>query len=279
MQGRKKQFFFLHIPKTAGTTLVLTLFRQFKWQRKISFYSAQGRKQYMESSPAFLDRFDLCMGHLPFVADKKIERGIDYFTFLRKPRERLISGYKYLKNEDVRHAIKNLVDINKITLKELIKRGLNKNLDNQMVRMLSGNMNKAFMEINEEDAKLAIQNLDTYFPVFGLTEYFDESLVLLSRSLNWEPLYYVRENTSKRQMDPAELDEETEALIATCVRYDDMLYEHAKKRFLKMLEENKELMEPALKELKEGNEKRKRILSFRNKAGIFYKKLWKKFVK
>jgi hypothetical protein len=279
MPGRKKQFFFVHIPKTAGTTFVLTLARHFKWKKKISFYSAQGRTRFLELDPRIKDQYELCIGHLPFLAEQKLERGIDHFTFLRKPRERFISGYRYLKNDHVQHAIKKLVDIKQVTLKEIIKKGLSKSLDNQMVRFLSGNMNKGFMEINEEDAKLAIHNLDTYFPVFGLTEYFDESLVLLSDHMKWEPLYYVRENTSGWKMDPSELDEETEALIARCNRYDDMLYDHARKRFESMLEEKKLIVEKGLKELRSGNENRKLSISLRNKAALFYNRLRQRFVK
>jgi hypothetical protein len=279
MPGPKKQFFFVHIPKTAGTTFVLTLARYFKWKKKISFYTAQGRKRFTELSPEFKNRFDLCIGHLPFLKDQKIERGIDYFTFLRKPRDRFISGYKYLKNDHVQHSIKKLVDIKQTTLKELIKGGLSKSLDNQMVRFLSGNMNKDFLTINEEDAKLAIIHLDNYFPVFGLTEYFDESLVLLSDHMKWKPLYYVRENTSGWKMDPKELDAETEELIARCNKYDDMLYDHARQRFLQLLALKKETVEKGLKELREGNEKRKLSLSLRNKAALLYNRLRQKFMK
>lgn len=279
MPGPEKQFLFVHIPKTAGTTFVLTLARHFKGKKMISFYSGQGRSRFVELSPGYKNKFDLCIGHLPFLADQELQRGIDYFTFLRKPRERFISGYRYLKNDHVRHAIKKQVDIRKVTLKEIIKRGLSKNLDNQMVRFLSGNMNKGFLEINEEDARLAIHNLDAYFPVFGLTEYFDESLVLLSDHMKWGPLYYVRENTSGWKMDPKELDEETEELITRCNKYDNLLYDHAKKRFLEMLEEKKELVEKGKKELKEGNEKRRLSLSLRNKAALLYNRLRKKLVK
>ena len=268
MVAPKKQLMFVHIPKTAGTTFVLILGRLFKWNKTLSYYSAQGRKNHVDFSAAYKNKFDLSYGHIPFIPDQGLERGIEYFTFLRKPRERLLSGYKYLKG-DKDHGIEKATAVaDTYLLKDFLKQGVIKNFDNLMVRYLSNNIEKAYLEINEADLELAIKNFDTYFQIFGLTEYFNESLVLLSDYMKWAPLYYVKENKSSFKAE--ELDEETEKLIEACNKYDEVLYKHAHAKFLKMMADKRGVLDKGLEELKKGNEKYKLIISFHNKSSLLY---------
>jgi hypothetical protein len=272
MPKAKKQFMFIHIPKTAGTTFVLTLARRFRWQKKLPLYFHVPFKEYPKYTAEYKNKFDLSYGHLPFDPTNKIERGIDYFTFFRDPRQRLLSGYKHLKG-DGSHGIKKIINVDEYSLKDFLKEGVAKNFDNFMVRYMSGNIQKPYLHINEDDLKLAIHHLDTYFSIFGLTEYFDESLVLLSDHMKWSPLYYVRENKSSYKIDPKELDEETEQLISVCNKYDEILYQHASARFKKLMEEKKDIVEKGLKELREGSEKRKNTIALLNKASLLYTRI------
>lgn len=275
MQKVMKQFMFVHIPKTAGTTFVLTLARHFKWKKKLAQYYYTAFENFPKLSPEFINRFDLRYGHVPFKAELQIERGTEYFTFLRNPRERILSSYRHIKG-DGEHGLKNKINVDEHLLKDFLKKGLSKKIDNLMVRYLSDNMGKDYLTVNEEDLQKAIKNFDTYFKIFGLTEYFDESLVLLSDHMGWEPLYYAKENKSSYTIDTKELDEETEKLILACNKYDEVLYKHALERFRKMMAEKKAELEKGLKALREGNEKRKFVLSLRNKGSLLYSTLMRK---
>jgi hypothetical protein len=263
----QKQFMFIHIPKTAGTTFVLTLARHFKGKKTLPQYYHTAFKNFPKHSPGYLNRFDLSYGHVPLDSDMNIERGIEYYTFLRNPRERLLSGYRHIKGDGA-HGLKSKINVADYKLKDFLKNGLSKKTDNLIVRYLSNKMDKDYMTINEDDLKTALLNFDKYFSVFGLTEYFDESLVLLSDHMSWSPLYYFRENNSTYKIDTKELDEETEKLILACNKYDEILYKHALDRFLKLKEEKKAVLEKGLKELREGNEKKRWILSWRNKGSM-----------
>lgn len=267
MSTLKKQFMFVHIPKTAGTTFVLTLSRHFKGKKRLPQYYHVPFKDFPKHQAHYLNQFDLSYGHVPFDPSLKIERGIDYFTFLRSPRERLLSSYRHIKG-DGSHGLKNKINVADYTLKDFLKSGLLKRMDNVMVRYLSNNMDKEYMTVNEEDLKTAIKNFDTNFVVFGLTEYFDESLVLLADHMKWSPLYYIKENRSSYTIDKKELDEETETLILACNKFDEILYKHALDRFFKLMNGKKDALEKGLKELREGNKKRRWILSLRNKGSL-----------
>jgi hypothetical protein len=278
MSTTKKHFLFVHIPKTAGTSFALILTRQFGWFKKLSFYSPEARKRYPLLTADKKNKYDLSYGHIPFMADQGLERGIEYYTFLRAPRERLLSGYRHVKG-DGNHVIKKVINVADYSIKDFLKQGLIKNMDNLMTRFLANKMDKEYLKINDDDLRLAIKNLDEHFSIFGLTEYFDESLVLLSDHMNWPPLYYVKENKSSYKIDPKELDKETEELMHACNKYDEVLYQHALDRFKKMMEAKKEIVETGLVKLRDGNRKYKTIISFRNKANLLYAYFRKKMAK
>ncbi len=276
MSGFKKQFQFVHIPKTAGTTFALILTRQFKWSKKLSFYSPKARQKYPSLTAAYKNKFDLSYGHIGFRANQGLERGIEYFTFLRSARERLLSSYRHIKG-DGNHVIKKQINVNDYTLKDFLKQGLVRNFDNLMVRYLSNTIQKDYLTVNEEDLKTAIKNFDEHFHIFGLTEYFDESLVLLSDYMGWPPLYYVKENKSSYKIDKSELDAETEELIKACSKYDEILFAHALQKFKVMMEQKKDVIEKGLKELHEGNKKHATIIKLRNNANLAYARIRKLF--
>lgn len=267
MSTAGKQFMFVHIPKTAGTTFVLTLARHFSGKKRLSQYYHTPFKDFPKHSPEFLNCFDLSYGHVPFNPELKLPRGIEYFTFLRSPRERLLSSYRHIKG-DGSHGLKKKINVADYKLKDFLKSGLLKRMDNAMVRYLSNNMDKDYMTINEEDFKSAIRNFDSHFVVFGLTEYFDESLVLLADHMKWSPLFYRKENRSSYAIDKKELDAETETLILACNKYDEMLYRHAHDRFVKLMNDKKTVLEKGVLELRKGNQKKGWMLSLRNKGSL-----------
>lgn len=269
MSAIKKQFLFVHIPKTAGTSFALILAKQFKGQKKLQFYSPKEREKYQQLSAPEKEGFDLIYGHIPFIGNQGLKRGIEYFTFLRTPRERLLSQYKHIKG-DGNHVIKRQINVDDYSLKDFLKQGIVKNFDNLMTRYLSGNLSKNYLEIDQSDLEQAIRNFDANFAIFGLTEQFDESLVLLSDYMNWPPLLYIRENKSSYKIKKEELDTETEELIIKCNRYDEVLFKHAKEKFEKLLASKKELVEKGVKELREGSEKNKRMILFKNKVNLLY---------
>ncbi|MGH8067121.1 MAG: hypothetical protein ACRERE_18170 [Candidatus Entotheonellia bacterium] len=71
-----------------------------------------------------------------------------------------------------------------------------------------------------------------HFAVVGLTERFDETLILLRRSLGWRRFpFYIRQNTTKNRLLKDNLSTEVLKAIKRYNELDMELYEYVRERF------------------------------------------------
>ena len=83
---------------------------------------------------------------------------------------------------------------------------------------------------SEEMLERAKRNIEERFSFVGITERFDESLVLLRRTFGWKPPYYVAANvTPASRKEP--VPESTRGLIEEMNTLDRRLYEWSGERF------------------------------------------------
>ena len=159
---------FSHIPKTAGTSLKFLLRRYFgarlmdaitnKNQKDLSYHA-----DCLNNDKWLYPKLDIITGHSlkPYVDFKDFEDHLEWFTFLRKPSKRFISHYIHQQTGGNPEF--------KMDLKDWSKRFKR---NNWMVRMLAG----------EENINKAIDILHNKFKFIGLTESFDESVVLMKNA-------------------------------------------------------------------------------------------------
>ena len=138
---------FLHIPKTAGDTLKIILWRQYREGGHIevadphqvsdptapedrSFENV--KRQVAESS----DRFQLIYGHMPFGIHGSIGRPSRYFTMVRDPVERAVSHFYYVKREP-EHIFHEEVVKSGITIHDYMTSGLAGELANGQTALLA----------------------------------------------------------------------------------------------------------------------------------------------
>ena len=174
-----------------------------------------------------------------------------YFTFLRKPISRTVSHYWFLYQNPRHWFYKEMME-NNYTLLELYKNGKVLNLDNCMIRFLSGNIFKSWGEINETDYNIAKDNFDKHFQHFGINEYYDESLLILAKQLGWKTPNYARLNLGTKKKNES-FDKETQELMAHYNQFDERLYQHALAKFQIMLKENAAMLEKELPAYREKN--------------------------
>ncbi len=262
--GSNELIFFMHIPKTAGTTLRQIIQRQYGEEHIFSIYIGVGAATLQEHIDKLKSRLNqelheqvnqldqslnqsanksissplapevkLILGHVGFGLHEILGRELKYMTFLRHPVDRVISWYYH--QQRVKDA-KYHQESQYLSLRELITNLQPIPTDNHQTRYLSGDwlqqqLGQAGISYGECDRVLlnqAKENLRQYFSVVGIQEDFDGSLALCKKVLQWQEIDYIPENIGK---DKARLAQSEIDFVVKCNPWDLELYEYAKTLF------------------------------------------------
>ena len=235
---------FIHIPKAAGSTLNQVLNRQYKAQHILCIKEGMSKQDSIDSFkqlPKKKKAHLRCIrGHMPFGLHQWLPQPATYLTILRNPVERLISYYYFVLETPIHHFHSEVVQ-NDLTLEDFVTKIANINETNLQTRWISGcvdfdSVMPPYEDLPANALDLAKANIKSSFSVCGLTERFDESLLLMQRVLRWKSVVYIRRNIGKRQPSRAELPSSTLRLIEKCEEQDLVLYEFAAKRLTEMLD-------------------------------------------
>jgi Sulfotransferase family len=252
---RRSLLVFVHIPKTAGTTLrhVLSLNEPGMRSRALAnvFKGGGGlSKTLVErmrdgTGPQIDPEVNVVRGHFPLGIREYLpkhlpkQRELACFTFLREPIDRTLSHFYPIRElragEEKRGRYSRAPLPADATLDDALAAGYVH--DNLQTRMLCGDP-APFGEVTEEMLEQAKANLSTNLAFFGLTERFDESLVLAKRKLGLRVILYrssgrVNSDRPRGKQVPDELRREAEHAN----RYDIELYRYAKELFERELEQ------------------------------------------
>lgn len=237
MSSERKTVIFVHIPKTAGLTLYDVLNREYGRRHIYTF--AAGQQRIKASVEAFKGlpeveraRYQLLRGHVPFGLHPFVPHAYAYITLLRDPVKRIISHYYYVRGNP-QHELHREITSKRFRLEDYVSSGITTELDNDQTRMLSGVGDAVPVGgVSRELLDQAIDNLEKAFCVVGLTERFDETLLLMKQQLQWRTYpVYTRQNVSRRESSPDPVSPATRHLIEKQNTLDCELYEVARKRF------------------------------------------------
>jgi hypothetical protein len=244
---------FLHIPKTAGTSVHNVLHRHFSKKEQLEINVFAEGKNLENFSKEYLDELRLVRGHFSFgehrvFGDVKFE----YTTMLREPVDRCVSHYYYNLAEQDKKKKPGGRRIN-VSLKELCERGDFLFVDNAQVRFLSGNPKVAIGSVTREMMEEAWNNLQKHFPVIGIQEQFDAYILMLCDRYELNLPYYRKQRVNKGRKAVAELDEETRRAVAARNILDIELYERVKKKVMDEIESKGEGFQNRIKKFKKRN--------------------------
>lgn len=228
----EKYYFFIHIPKTAGSSFRNMLYKQFPqdvvYPNLNDIKANEGRypqrKVVIETLKGTRD-VQFLMGHYPFMMGENMPQPPECIVFLRDPVERAISNLYHLQ----RHSpqFKN-------TSTRVMIESANWQINNVQARYMGDRHfrpNKLFTAETELGAKALIRakkNLDACAFV-GFTEHFDASLAALQEKFNWNLGRVLKKNTSpkQRQVIPKDLRKK----LIELNRLDIELYQYAREKF------------------------------------------------
>lgn len=234
----KTNVVFFHIPKTAGTTLdfvisknlpVWGIFKQHgsDFDRNVAaFYKSGDAPKTVLGHNELNDYFYQLLSR---------ERLINVTT-LRDPVARVISYYDFLRAQKT-HPGHDLAQ--RLTLEEFVKSPKSDEVNNaQTYRLLGLLKNNAYKKDKRSEEQLiddAINQLLNRFTLFGTTKDFDSFLLMLSKLMNWEDVFYQRQNVTRKQFKTKLEDLSPEAVetIKAYNKIDIALYAKAEEVFEK----------------------------------------------
>jgi hypothetical protein len=240
---------FVHIPKTAGTTLNSMLERQYSsdelhevMMRGMSWIAPEPRLvprplislskiNRLKSALRCPRRLRVIHGHFDLSILKLLPPDARCFTLLRDPVERAISHYYHYRRmvADPVHALAM-----RSTLAQWVDACGLVEMDNGQTRRLAGEMNLPCGRVTPSILERAKSNL-ARFAVVGLTERFEESLILLHHAFHW-PLHRLpARNVGSGRPHRSEVGEETLRAIEDRNRFDRDLYRFASELFERAL--------------------------------------------
>lgn len=266
--GEKQVVIFLHIPKTAGTTLRYVIQYQYKPSAIYELYGpsathSERLEEFKRLSDARKAEIKIVNAHLGFGLHEFLPQSCTYITFLRNPVDRVVSMYYYFQRTG-NNYVQNL------TLKEFIQTyggardNMTKYLSGEKLKIqLNDPNNEIDYQCSSESLETAKSNLKKHFKIIGLAERFDESLIILKNKLGWKVPLYDKNNVSKNRPSTKEVSKDTLNLIEKFNEFDIQLYEYAKEIFEELIAQQGSSFETEIQEFKEANESSKVKLYFR----------------
>jgi hypothetical protein len=239
---------YIHIPKAGGTTLADWLYEQLRdpaekghdaeedgWLSSGIFYYPSGyvRGPYtgdLERIRRVLPRPNLkaVFGHCQFGIHERLPRPASYITMLRHPVERIMSLYHFEKLVEARFGEHQGIKMpDGTTLESFVESPPFRDVDNGQTRRISG-ISPAVGNCTRAMVERAKENLRDHFAVVGITERFDETLVLLKRAFSWNrDVFYYPMNTNPGRGGIKHESQDTIDMILARNALDYELYQFA----------------------------------------------------
>ena len=255
MNIRKDLFIHLHIPKTGGTTLRDIIQRQYRAEKILMIPKLEESENILkEVSTSQINQLKLIQGHLKYGIHNHFHRRAKYFAIIRDPINRVLSTYYYVlsqKNNPQNLSTSN----NQMTIYDFVQSGVNPFLINGQTQLISGktgNIDNPIIE-SEELFSLAKENIENDFLFLGITEMFDETILILKNMLGWHMPYYSIANRTKKKPNYDAVNPTIISFIKEHNQLDIKLYNITKTSLLNRIAKENDIFQNRINKFKKIN--------------------------
>ena len=234
--------FFLHIPKTGGTTLKNILTGKFPVDR---IYNIEGSineriNDFQQTSEDSRSQYELVQGHMSFGLHQFFPQESEYFAIMRDPLDRAVSDYYFLRTNTHHHLHK---EVSGMSMASYMQSNMTSQLSNGQTRLLSGDCKDkqigipSVRKLDFSDLEKAKHNIQNHFLFVGLQERFDETLLVLRRKYGWGYPFYVASNINRQRPTLDNLSSADKTIVQNQNELDFALYEFVKENFQRHIEQ------------------------------------------
>jgi hypothetical protein len=224
-----KTAFFLHLPKTGGSSIRTLINENYASEELLSLYGAQSDifNTCMTTTQNQRQQLKLVQGHMPYgVHDYLGLEGHRYLFFLREPVARTLSDIEHSKRHPS-HGFHHIMSAPELSLQQRIEKAQDIiYYRNNMTHFLSGTF--FTRDVTISDFHLALERV-RHSEFVGITEQSELSLLLMARRLGWRHVIPYKCNVSPSKT--LNLVEQYQQQCQSLVNYDQQLYQVAQERF------------------------------------------------
>jgi hypothetical protein len=217
-----ERLIFQHLPKCGGTTIHSILERMYEAEHifdiKVIDHTRLNTEEFIQMDLKRRKKILLIKGHLLYGLHEHMHRDCSYFTFLRRPEERIISFYEYVQRRPEHRLYEQVIGkgMNLYNFATTISEG---DVHNGQIRFISGIEDKPEFMLEK-----ALENIEKHFSLVGTLDKFEESLVLLKHKYQWTMPYFHVLNKTKDRTPLSALDSKTLEVIRERNQGDIELY-------------------------------------------------------